>query len=74
MRLGPEGEPSSCPPSPEVLEASSHRLARRGVWQRSDSGDMVDKTDGTGRRGRPPPGGRGCRAQFQRPPGHGTRL
>lgn len=58
MRLGSEGEPSSCPhSSPEVLEASSHRLARWGFWQRSDSGGMVDKTDGQDAGGGPLLGG-----------------
>lgn len=47
MRLGSEGEPCSCPAPPQrSLEASNHRLARWGFWQRSDSGGMVDKTDG----------------------------
>lgn len=39
--------------SPKVLEASSHKLARWGFWQRSDSGGMVDKTDGQDAEGGP---------------------
>lgn len=58
-RLGPEGEPSRCPPPPQ--RSWRHQVTGwpGGGLQRSDSGGMVDKTDGTGRRGRPLPRGRG---------------
>lgn len=77
-RLGPEGEPSSClprpVPPPPGLGGIESQAGQEGGLAEVGQRWHGDKTDGRGRRGRPPPRGGGCGARFQRPPGHGTRL
>lgn len=59
--------PPDAPPPPQ--RSWRHQVTGwpGGGLQRSDSGGMVDKTDGTGRKGRPPPRGRGCRGTVPAP-------
>lgn len=59
--------PPDAPPPPQ--RSWRHQVTGwpGGGLRRSDSGGMVDKTDGTGRKGRPPPRGRGCRGTVPAP-------
>lgn len=76
MKLGSEGEPSSCPPPPLLPRGPGGIKSQAG--QVGVLAEVRQRWHGrqnrwAGRTGRPPPRGRGCGAQFQRPPGHGTR-